>query len=304
MNCQEIREQYSDYLDCCLGERQGVVEAHVAVCPTCKREIALLKKTIHCLNKLPDVECPPDFLVKVNARIDASQRGWFSKLFWTMPSEMPSRALAMAATLVLVVLAVFFFTTHGGFQIAGTDSDTTARKLTKAEPSHSIIKPAIPAASPAETVAYAYPPIAAPSYGRFPVETAPFHPYGISPISAPRTESAITPVSEQETIEVPAAADLSGIQNPTRKVPDVDRIVMLRASNPAMVSEMVRRAAASLSARQFDYSERVMFVLLTLDNADPFLQALETMGTTEVINAPMDRGLPTAIFQVIVIPER
>ena len=82
MNCQDVRELSSDYLDRRLAPSQlSLVEAHLGACPSCREEIEALRTTISLLGSLDPVETSADFLSQVRRKLEkkalASRiRGW------------------------------------------------------------------------------------------------------------------------------------------------------------------------------------------------------------------------------------
>jgi predicted anti-sigma-YlaC factor YlaD len=57
MNCEEIQAQLSEYLDRSLGAApMALVEEHLAACPPCREETALLRETIGQVAALPSVD--------------------------------------------------------------------------------------------------------------------------------------------------------------------------------------------------------------------------------------------------------
>lgn len=288
MNCVELKDKYSDYIDCCLGECQGEVEAHLAVCPDCKKELGRLRKMVGALNCLPQVDVSPQFVVRLNERLDACQKGWVARLTESLAAGFPSRALAMAATVALVALSVFYLNSHLS-PIPGAEGGIALKA-----PSHTtVIKPV--EVKPAESPFVAVRPHS---------ETGPVHSVALSS-SQVIAEGPVVSVSQPESVQISDTIDVGSprARNPN-KVPYVDKVVLLRSSNPSVTAAQVRRAAASFSADHLDYSEKIIIVKVPIYSADLFLQALETMGSTEVTTGPIEQGLPTALFQVIVIPNR
>ncbi len=82
MNCQDIRELSSDYLDRRLAPHElPAFENHLGACPDCRREIEALRTTISLIGSLDPVETSADFLAQVHRKIDKKSlairvRGW------------------------------------------------------------------------------------------------------------------------------------------------------------------------------------------------------------------------------------
>lgn len=82
MNCQDVRELSSDYLDRRLAPHElSALEEHLGVCPDCRREIEALRATISLLGSLDLVETSADFLSRVHRKLEKESRlsrirGW------------------------------------------------------------------------------------------------------------------------------------------------------------------------------------------------------------------------------------
>ena len=74
MNCQEVKELSSDYLDQRLAPSQVVpLEEHVKSCLACGQELAQLRAIISIMASLGEIETSPDFLARVNEKIDGGR---------------------------------------------------------------------------------------------------------------------------------------------------------------------------------------------------------------------------------------
>lgn len=104
MKCSQCTEMLSAYLDDELGRaEQQAVAAHLRDCPDCAAALARMRAAVQALADLPQVEPPPDFMVRLNERLDAedarrSRRPWF--VF------RRSFLLPGAATLAVACLAI------------------------------------------------------------------------------------------------------------------------------------------------------------------------------------------------------
>jgi hypothetical protein len=108
MNCREIQELSSDYLDRRLTPSEtALFREHLKVCPDCRGEVEELRKTVALVGSLDEIETGPDFLVRVNNKIDRG--GWlrrFSRrLFapWRIKIPLEAAALVAVTTLALYV---------------------------------------------------------------------------------------------------------------------------------------------------------------------------------------------------------
>lgn len=105
MNCQDIRELSSDYLDRRLVPSQvSLVEAHLGACPNCREEIEVLRTTISLVGSLDPVETSADFLSQLHRKLEKKPlgsriRGW---LLEPIKVKVP---LEITALLLLGILA-------------------------------------------------------------------------------------------------------------------------------------------------------------------------------------------------------
>ena len=68
MTCDEARELFSALLDEALGpEERGAVDAHVATCVDCRRELGLLRNTVALLRRVEPARAPAGFVDRVRA---------------------------------------------------------------------------------------------------------------------------------------------------------------------------------------------------------------------------------------------
>jgi hypothetical protein len=109
MECPNIRELLSDYMDGILDEEvKAKVEEHLLTCKGCKEELASLKALIEELGSLDSVDAPADFLENLHKRMEARSR--FSrimrKLFFPWRIKIPLE-LATAAAMAVLVIAIF-----------------------------------------------------------------------------------------------------------------------------------------------------------------------------------------------------
>ncbi|MFC1884122.1 zf-HC2 domain-containing protein [Thermodesulfobacteriota bacterium] len=107
MKCSEIKDNLSSYIDGVLNaEDTASVEDHIKGCENCREELSALRSLVEELNSLDSVKPPPDFLEKLNERIEAESG--FSKLMSTL--FLPFRIkipLELATAAITAVLVVF-----------------------------------------------------------------------------------------------------------------------------------------------------------------------------------------------------
>jgi hypothetical protein len=109
MNCTQIRELLSEYMDGMLDkEPKDLVKKHLETCKDCREELASLRAISEELGSLEAVEAPTDFLKKVHKRIE--QRSRISRvirsLFIPTRFKIPFQ-LATAAAMAVLVFSLF-----------------------------------------------------------------------------------------------------------------------------------------------------------------------------------------------------
>jgi hypothetical protein len=122
MNCADVRELLSEYVDGMLGAAPAsAVEEHTARCPECRDTLESMSRITTHMNRMEPVDTPDGFLGRVNARID--QRSSFQnltrRLFVPMRVKLPLELAGVAA-------AVFLILYVGGF---GDRSDVLEIKI-------------------------------------------------------------------------------------------------------------------------------------------------------------------------------
>lgn len=106
MNCEEIKELSSDYLERRLTVSQvAPFREHLRICPDCRGDVEELRKTVALIGSLDEIEMWPDFLVQVNKKIDGGgklrrlRRWLFVPLRIKLPLE--AAALVLVSTVAL-----------------------------------------------------------------------------------------------------------------------------------------------------------------------------------------------------------
>jgi hypothetical protein len=160
--CTRCRERLSEYLDGLLAApERGEVDAHLAGCAECRRELDLWRATVQAMAELPRSGAPQGFGARVMARLGAGAEA---------APERPRilslwvRALPVAA-LVLVVLGVALMVEH---RSAPAPSGGPVRLAQNVAPAAAASAPVSPAAGPemAAPAATAAPSAAVVAYGR------------------------------------------------------------------------------------------------------------------------------------------
>lgn len=99
MNHTEIRRNLSAYLDNELNrEERNLVEAHLAECPSCRKALQELARTIETLRSLPQEEPPPWLTARIMARVRSEAKpksGFWQALLYPLHVKLPLEALAL-----------------------------------------------------------------------------------------------------------------------------------------------------------------------------------------------------------------
>lgn len=110
MNCDQIQEQLSEYLDHRLedADRRRAIEDHLASCPRCLPEAKQLRDGIKGVAGLPEVELPAGFSRRVMARVREEEAGptLWKRLFQPLRIKIPLHATGL---LLVVGLAVYLY---------------------------------------------------------------------------------------------------------------------------------------------------------------------------------------------------
>jgi hypothetical protein len=109
MTCHESRERLSELLDEALPARErALVEAHLADCPECRRELERLRATVSILQRVEPVRAPVGFVDRVMAAVRPVP--WYRRLaawiFLPLSVKLPAEAAAMA---LIAILGVYLF---------------------------------------------------------------------------------------------------------------------------------------------------------------------------------------------------
>jgi hypothetical protein len=109
MTCHETRDRLSELLDEALLDRERAdVEAHLAGCPECRRELERLRATVSLLARVEPVRAPAGFVDRVMAAVRPVP--WYRRLaawiFLPLSIKLPAEAAAMA---LIAIMAVYLF---------------------------------------------------------------------------------------------------------------------------------------------------------------------------------------------------
>ena len=109
MTCHESRERLSELLDEVLpAPERAEVDAHLADCPECRRELERLRATVSLLQRVEPARAPAGFVDRVMAAVRPVP--WYRRLaawiFLPLSIKLPAEAAAMA---LVAILAVYLF---------------------------------------------------------------------------------------------------------------------------------------------------------------------------------------------------
>jgi len=118
MTCPDAREQLSALIDDALGaEERGAVEAHLATCAECRRELERLRDTVALLRAVEPARAPAGFVDRV---LEAARPApWPRRLVRALLLPWPVKLPVEAAAIVLVAVGVaYVFQATQGLQQA------------------------------------------------------------------------------------------------------------------------------------------------------------------------------------------
>jgi hypothetical protein len=105
MECNEIKEKLSDYMDDLLSpEEKALVEQHLNVCSGCKTALEELEQTVMSMKGIEDLDPPPWLEQKIMAEVREEaekKKGMVHKLFPGINFTIPVRAAAAVAVCVV-----------------------------------------------------------------------------------------------------------------------------------------------------------------------------------------------------------
>ena len=109
MNCHDAREWLSDLLDDALAtEARAQVDAHLAGCADCRRELDRLRATVSLLHAVEQPQAPAGFVDRVLAA--ARPAPWYRRLLdWLSAVRLLRFPVEAAAVVLVASLAVYVF---------------------------------------------------------------------------------------------------------------------------------------------------------------------------------------------------
>lgn len=109
MNCDEVQSKLSEYFENLLDPDITVsITGHLSACAHCRTEADDLKRTIHLVKALPEMEPPAAFATRVmaHARETATQPSVWQRLFLPFRIKLPIHA---AAVILVSILATYLY---------------------------------------------------------------------------------------------------------------------------------------------------------------------------------------------------
>ncbi len=118
MNCHEVKELSSAYLDQKLAPSQiSSFEKHLNGCVSCREEVEGLRKTISLIGSLDEIETSPNFLVKLNAKLDR-KKGIGGRI-WDWFFEPFKLKVPLQVTALLLVSITAFYIYYRSPELSG-----------------------------------------------------------------------------------------------------------------------------------------------------------------------------------------
>jgi anti-sigma factor RsiW len=109
MECEEVKRNLHNYMDGVLDDRsKEEVEAHLAECTGCTKELGLLREYSKKMGSLSKVKPPDDFLMKVHERLErqSSWKGVFRTLFVPARIKLPVEFAAVATAVIALIFVL------------------------------------------------------------------------------------------------------------------------------------------------------------------------------------------------------
>ena len=107
MTCHDVRELFSALIDEALdASERRTVDAHLATCAECRRELERLRSTVALLHAVEPARTPAGFVDRVLAA--ARPPPWYRRLLSALFLPWPVKIPAEAAAIVLVAIGVVY----------------------------------------------------------------------------------------------------------------------------------------------------------------------------------------------------
>lgn len=163
MTCDDARELFSALVDDALSpEERGALDAHLAACPDCRRELEGFRRTVALVRAASPVRAPAGFVDRVLAA--ARPLPWYQRLarrvFVPLTVKLPLEA---AAIVLVTFLAVHLYRETPDLQQASRPAAPPPAVSEGPPPSGPPAAPSTPAPPPASSPASAPAPTSAPA---------------------------------------------------------------------------------------------------------------------------------------------
>ena len=114
MNCQEIQDDLSSYIDKALPEKElRLIEEHLSRCPQCQEEYEALKETINMISSLEEIIPPASFRRELRQKLERTaqqqEKSSAQGLIHSWLSKLRATGLMPVAAALLIMLAVVPF---------------------------------------------------------------------------------------------------------------------------------------------------------------------------------------------------
>ena len=301
MTCPETRERLSALLDEGLDARERAeVEAHLAGCPDCRRELAGLRATVSLLSRVEHARAPVGFVDKVVGQ--AYRAPWYRRLgrlvFRPLSVKLPIEA---GAVVVIALLGVYQLQSTPELKDAARP-DAPAMTPSPAPP---------PATSPAPA---SQGPVPAPSKERTAKLVAPPPPATggdreRANVARPAEEAQASPETRREglsgpPVQEPAKPEVSAARSVAPKALDSredssDRIERDKKSAPSEAPA----APSILSAKQQAAPPMISGVLTVKDRAQAERALADLISRTGGARETGRRQDGSAVVVDVVVPQ-
>jgi len=318
MECREVRDYYSDYLENAPEGADSAVKEHLNCCKGCRDEIANLHALVGILKGLPEVKPPPGLIVGINEKIDILEQGFIKRFFTDIVGFGNwSKAVAMAATVTLVFLGAFYFTGQLEEKKVAEKTDTYKVEDVLARADAVSVRESREAPAP---VAVSRPGIMlerGPSVERraaegrsrrmvgSPVRSVSFETGGGERrISSGGRDSSYEKLEYRTLGGTPGSprAPIVSASSKSKTAHFVDYVVLIRTEKKKDTYDKVKMLVQSSKGRQLPYKKEALFVQIPIERTGNFLRTLKSIDETTVIQGPvgrLDRNVAYIIVKVV-----
>jgi hypothetical protein len=142
MDCREFRTKHVAFVDDLLSAvEMRAMQSHRANCPRCSRHDTAIRRSLLVVRNLPPIEPSPDFMVRLNQRLD--QLGPSARVDLVAPRPHLPSAGALAALAAGVVAVAYMAIETSHYFAAGADAPAQATiAIAPPAPSVPMLEPA------------------------------------------------------------------------------------------------------------------------------------------------------------------